>query len=156
MNIVTHALLPVIVADLVWKVRRGDGGMGLLWIGLAGALPDLLNPHLTLEARMQSWSHGLPFWGAFSACVMIGSMLSRGRFPTRLGVLVCAAYLLHLACDAVSGGVNLLYPYADFVWGRYWVHPVYWVPSDVACLLVCYTMFRLIPLWRKRASIRSV
>ena len=150
MNTVTHALLPVILTDVVYGGRKRFGGRALVMIGLAGALPDLLNPHLSLEARMQSWSHGLPFWLAFSSCVLLASFLSKGRFRPGVALLACAAYFLHLACDAVSGGINWLYPVSDWVWGGYWVHPVTWVPLDVICVLTCYVLFRLIPLWGRR------
>ena len=156
MNTVTHALLPVILADVALHGKKRYGGRGLVLIGVAGALPDLLDPHLSLAARMQSWSHGLPFWAVFSVCVLLATFLSKGRFSSGFGLLVSAAYLLHLVCDGISGGINWLYPVSDMVWGRYWVHPLYWVPLDIVCLLVCYTLFRFLPLWEKRRRGRDV
>jgi membrane-bound metal-dependent hydrolase YbcI (DUF457 family) len=150
MDTVTHALLPVILAEVALKGQKRFGGRGLVLIGVAGALPDLLNPHVSLEARLQSWSHGLPFWAAFSICVMLAVFVSKQRLSPGLGFLICAAYLLHLICDAISGGINWLYPVSDFVWGKFWVHPVYWIPLDIFCLLTCYALFRMRTLWERR------
>ena len=156
MNTVTHALLPVIVTRLVAKKAAWLGRWGLAFIGVAGALPDLLSPHLSLAARMSSWSHGLPFWSALTAGLILGSLLSRSRFTTRLALACSAAYLLHLFCDAISGGINWAYPVADRIWGAYWVDPLLWVPLDILCLLACYAIFRLIPLWKARRVKKSV
>lgn len=148
MDTVTHALAPVILTRLLagplWPRWRG-----LTAIGLAGALPDLINPHLTLEARMTSWSHGLPFWLLFSVSLLIASFLSKKRLSLALAATCSAAYLFHLFCDAISGGVNWLYPFGDLVWGDYWVDPVFWVPLDVLCVLTCYFLFRVLPRLRK-------
>ena len=150
MDTLTHALAPVIIARLCLPRTKWTGRTGLITLGLAGALPDLLNPHLTLEARTSSWSHGLPFWLTLSACLLIAALLSRRRFPVAWALALSAAYLLHLVCDAISGGVNWLYPLRDFTLGAYWVDPVLWVPLDILCLLLCYYLFRLRPLWQKR------
>lgn len=150
MNTVTHALLPVIATRLSVGKATWLGRWGLAFIGLAGALPDLLSPHLSLAARMSSWSHGLPFWSALTVGLILGSLFSRGRFTTRLALACSAAYLLHLFCDAISGGINWGYPVADRIWGAYWVDPILWVPLDILCLLVGYAIFRLIPHLKAR------
>ncbi len=153
MDTVTHALLPVIAVGLAAPRARWLGRWGLLAIGVAGALPDLLSPHLSLQARMASWSHGLPCWALFSVLVLLLAVAaSRGRGSIRLAGAMSAAYLLHLVCDGISGGVNFLGPVGDWYWGDYWVAPVWWVPLDVACLLTCYFMFRVIPGWRARQA----
>lgn len=148
MDTITHALLPVIAAHGVfrhasWLKRR----YGLIAIGIAGALPDLLNPHLSLESRMASWSHGLPFWGVLTGLLFLVSFLSRGWLDVRLALLLSGAYILHLFCDAVSGGINWFYPLGQYVWGSYWVPAILWIPLDIVCLLCCYYLFRLKPLW---------
>lgn len=150
MNTVTHALIPVICARLAVKRNVWMGRWTPYQIALAGASPDLLNPHLSLEARMTSWSHGLPAWLAFTAILIISSLVSRGKLPMSLVCWLSGAYLLHIACDAISGGVNLLYPVKTWVIGDYWIDPVWWVPLDVLCLLVVYFLFRVIPtLWSR-------
>lgn len=147
MNVVTHSLLPVIAAATLPGTAR-PGCKGLIAIGIAGAMPDILNPHITLEARMSSWSHGLPFFALFALCVITASGLSQGKIPLRLGLMICAAYLLHLVCDAISGGINWLHPVANLAWGGFWVHPLLWIPLDIICLLTCYVLFRWLPMVR--------
>lgn len=150
MDTITHALVPVITASYC----RGDGKwlrrFGLVGIGVAGALPDLLSPHLTLEARMASWSHGLPFWALFSLVALLVAFISKGRVSWQLSTALSAAYLLHLCCDAISGGINWLYPVRDLVWGRFWVDALWWIPLDVFFVLWAYYLFRLKPLWLRR------
>ena len=151
MDTVTHALLPVILTRAAFGKRATWlGRWGLVAIGIGGALPDLLTPHLSLESRLSSWSHGLPFWLLLTAGVISASLASRGRFDFRLATMVSGAYLLHILCDAVSGGVNFLYPYRDLVWGGYWVDPIYWIPLDILCISICYWLFRIAPALRSR------
>jgi hypothetical protein len=67
MIIGTHACAPALIAlaNDALRLRRGRVRLfakkHLIAIGLAGALPDLLNPHLALSARYSSWSHTLWF-----------------------------------------------------------------------------------------------
>lgn len=150
MNTVTHALAPVILTRVL--LRRGDWKRSRWFLlGLAGALPDIINPHLSLEARMASWSHGLPCWGAFTVIVLGISLWKRRSFPPLLAGLMSFAYLFHLFCDAIAGGINWLSPFGEFIWGNYWVDPFYWVPIDIVLLLILYFLFRL-PVLRKRAG----
>jgi hypothetical protein len=155
MDTVTHALLPVICTGLVAGNAKWLGRWGLVGIGIAGALPDLLTPHLSLEARMTSWSHGIPCWLAFSSVLIICSIFIRRGFSTRLALFQSGAYLLHMACDAISGGVNFLYPFGNWTWGDYWVDPIWWVPLDIICVLTCYVMFRFLPGLNARRAARS-
>jgi membrane-bound metal-dependent hydrolase YbcI (DUF457 family) len=152
MDTITHALAPVLITRLalgkpVWMPRYG-----LVAIGIAGAMPDLINPHLSLAARMTSLSHGLPFWGGLTVVLLVGSLVKRKTLPVRLALLLSAAYLFHMSCDAISGGINWMYPVRSFVWGDYYVDPVWWIPLDVVCVLMAYVMFRLVPL---RAKVRE-
>jgi membrane-bound metal-dependent hydrolase YbcI (DUF457 family) len=142
MNTVSHALAPVILTRLILGSSACRRRRHWLLIGLGGALPDLLNPHLSLEARMTSWSHGLPFWMAFSLTLIALAFSNRQRVPLKLAVLLSLGYFLHLICDAISGGINWLYPTGDWAWGAYWINPVYWVPLDIFLLLVLYALFR--------------
>lgn len=145
MNTVTHALIPVICVRLITSRPKWLGRWGLIQVGLAGALPDLLNPHFSLEARMTSWSHGLPFCLAISTILVLGSLISRGKLSPQVAMCMSAAYLLHIACDAISGGVDLFYPLGSRIWGDYWVDPLWWIPIDTILILAAYTMFRILP-----------
>ena len=149
MDAVTHALAPVIIARLGFRRSLPVGRFGYPAIGLAGALPDLLAPHLTLEERMESWSHGLPFWLLFTLLAISVPLLFK-KSPLRLSCALSSAYLLHLVCDAVSGGVNWLFPVRDFVWGQYWVSPLLWPLLDILLILQCYLLFRYLPLRARR------
>jgi hypothetical protein len=122
---------------------------------MAGALPDLLTPHMTLESRMISWSHGVPFWAAFTTTLFLISLLSKQRVSNRLAGIMSLSYLLHLVCDAVSGGINVLYPVKNLVWGAYWVSPMLWIPLDILCLLTCYYLFRFRPLLARRRAAKN-
>ncbi|MBK1814287.1 hypothetical protein JIN84_01520 [Luteolibacter yonseiensis] len=59
------------------------------------------------------------------------------------------AYLLHMICDAISGSINWLHPSGNFIWGDYYVDPIYWIPLDVVCFLTTYYLFRIAPLRKK-------
>jgi putative exporter of polyketide antibiotics len=145
MNTVTHALAPVILVKVLGGRFLKSGWRSFLAIGIAGALPDILNPHISLESRMTSWSHGLPCWIAFTLVVLTVATLSRKRIPYSLALLIAASYLLHLFCDAISGGINWMYPISSLVWGRYWVSPLLWIPLDVFFVISCYVVFRAFP-----------
>ena len=155
MNIFTHALAPVIATRLLFPKSRWAGRAGLVAIGLAGALPDILSPHITLEQRMSSWSHGLPAWAGVSIVFASASLLSKRRIAPALAAAMSVAYLLHMFCDAISGGINWLAPFGTLSWGRYWFDPIWWVPLDVVCVLTCYYLFRLQPMWARLRGKRA-
>lgn len=150
MDIITHALIPVICIRLATARPNWLGRWGLILVGIAGALPDLLNPHLSLESRMISWSHGLPFWLAFSMIILIGSFMIRSRLSPQIVACMSTAYLLHIGCDAISGGVDLLYPFGSWILGYYWVDPLWWIPIDIVLSLCAYMMFRILPSLKNR------
>ena len=64
MNTITHSLLPVIGTGIDKKRHRKIAEYWnlprVLAVAAFGAMPDLLNPHISLESRYSSWSHGLP------------------------------------------------------------------------------------------------
>lgn len=156
MNIFTHALAPVIVARLLAPKKDWAGRAGLVAIAFAGALPDLLSPHITLEQRMTSWSHGLPAWLGFSALLAAVVFFSGKRVSPPLATAMSGAYLLHMFCDAIAGGIDWLHPFGTLTWGEYWIGPLWWIPLDATCVLTCYYLFRLKPLWahrRKRSEV---
>ena len=83
MDTVTHALLPVIVTAVVLRDKKPDwllGRSGFVIIGIAGALPDLLSPHLSIDSRLNSWSHGLPFWFLLSTVLLLLCAVVRQRW----------------------------------------------------------------------------
>jgi len=83
MNVLTHALLPAVLAAplLPQTSRRAfylSGGI----VAIAGALPDLLTPHLSLAARYASYSHTVFAWAGFNVfLVVLGLTVHRHRLP---------------------------------------------------------------------------
>ena len=148
MNTLTHALLPVIFTGLFSRKTAAPSRRDLILTALAGALPDLLNPHFTLAARLASWSHGLPFWLCFTGALLLTAKFQPRWMSLRMAWMMAAAYLFHLWCDAISGGDNFGYPLRDFTWGDYWVDPTWWIPLDIGCVLACYLIFRAWPALR--------
>lgn len=144
MNTITHALLPVLGIHLYRKLKYKEA-LSLryyLLIALAGAAPDILNPHFTLEARLSSWSHSLFGLIIFVVFVLILSQLKSTKLSNRCGGVLIAAYILHLFCDAVAGGIAFLYPLRSAVTGDYYVSALWWIPLDVVCLLTAYFIWR--------------
>jgi membrane-bound metal-dependent hydrolase YbcI (DUF457 family) len=142
MTVVSHFALPVIVAGFInlRAVRRSGqpvfGRLDMALIGLCGILPDLLTPHLSLMARYSSWSHTLWFFAAFLSLALA---LARLLAPRRRMVLrMCVgAVFLHILCDTVSGGVNLV-PGLGRPLGDYYVSPRYWLWLDLVALVAAY------------------
>ena len=145
MTTVTHALAPIILVKLCRHKKDTLSKFDYLWIAIAGGLADVINPHIYLIDRLTSWSHGLPFWVGFTLLLVIVSLSMRKKFKLQTALLCSLAYLLHLFCDGISGGINLLYPIKDYFWGMTLVSFKYWIPLDIINLMLVYYLFR----WRK-------
>jgi hypothetical protein len=142
MNVLTHALLPAILAAplLPRTPPRADFVLGGI-VALAGALPDVLTPHLSLAARYASWSHTVYAWAGFSVFfVVLGLVLRRRELP-RVLLLASLAYALHLCGDAFSGGIAWLYPFSTEVIGRRLILYRYWLLLDVVLLAAALIVF---------------
>jgi len=153
MHTLTHALLPVVALSVDRKRTNEDGVIywnwrKLLLVAVAGALPDLLNPHLSLQARYSSWSHGLPALCVFSVILLLIWLL-RQRKESLFFIVMAAAYEMHLWCDLISGGIVWQYPLGNDVIGAYYISARWWVPLDIACVLAVYFIYRAIPNFRK-------
>ena len=139
----THACLPVILAGFWdWKRVRQElpprfSKVDLMVIALGGILPDLLNIHLSLEARHSSATHSIWFPLILAPFALI-FFLPRFQksFPTFL--LAWLGVVLHLFCDLISGGIPL-WGSGTLIIGKYYVHPVYWLPLD--CISILFTWF---------------
>jgi len=153
MTPVTHALLPLVLAGK--HLRKNDGmpafrEMGI--VALCGVLPDLLAPHIHLEARYTAYSHTLWAWGVFSACVLIAGRFRKTRLDPRLQFLCIAAYALHLACDFISGGIPLFHPFSRNVQGGHYITYLVWYLSDVSLFLYAWLAWRVLPRSRRRSN----
>jgi len=123
MTPVTHALLPLLLGPR-FLPRRADGAPS--WaasgaVAFAGVLPDLLSPHLGLEARHAAFSHSLVAWALFVLLLAAVSLHPRLRAHRVLLAICAGAYLAHLLCDLVTGGVPLLAPFEPAIWGEAWL-----------------------------------
>jgi len=153
MNTLTHALLPVIATSIgdrkpYWHRNK------LMLLALFGALPDIINPHIMLAARLTSWSHGLPAFLTISFMLWILTFIKQVPLDRKLAIYLAAAYLFHLFCDMISGGISWLYPIKGGVIGGYFVPPAFWIPLDLLCGIAVYLIQYAIPKYiRARQSI---
>lgn len=152
MNTVTHALLPVISAvscegvSRVFTRRKSSlSSKQLLVIGVFGAAPDLLNPHLSLEARYSSWSHTIWFWLLLTAVIFAVYFLKRNVASVYLTAWLSFSYVLHLVLDALSGGIAWNYPLCQDTIGHYYINPIWWIPVDIILFIIVYFLFRARP-----------
>lgn len=144
----THALLPVAGCLMVDQLRMRIGSerlfqtKELLVIGAFGVLPDLCSPHLSLADRYASWSHNLAFAvGVLLAAAAAGSFFETGR--RGMVTLACwGAAVLHLATDAVSGGIVWLSPWSDEVLGGRYIPYRYWWWSDLGFVVLVLMLAR--------------
>ena len=153
MDTPTHALIPVIAYGLM---RRGVLASGTrqekfvvartaVIVGLVGALPDMVDPHVTLDERLRSWSHCLTAWVGFGALLGIISQVAGRWLSPMFAIGLSATYLSHIIGDAIAGGVGWSYPFSDAVVGDYYVRPEWWIPLNFVCALLAYIVYRLVP-----------
>ena len=159
MNIATHACAPVAAALAIDAVRLHSGrdrlfSRGrLIAIGCAGALPDLLNPHLALSARYSSWTHTLWF---VLAAYPVYAIICRTWFRQRWILLTNCLWLAtvaHLATDTVSNGTRPLYPWGPVIaWRLVRGGFIHWLRFDLAFILATVVL----ALWTRRLERRQV
>jgi len=78
----------------------------------------------------------------FTIFVLILSRFKFSKVSNRCSTVLIGAYILHLFCDAVAGGVAFLYPVKPVVTGDYYVSALWWIPLDVVCSLTAYFIWR--------------
>jgi len=157
MTPVTHALLPLVLAGK--HLRKDDGTPAFREMGIVafcGVLPDLLAPHIHLEARYTAYSHTLLAWVVFSISVAIAGRFWKSWLHARLQILCIFAYALHLVCDFISGGIPLFHPFSKTVHGGHWISYLVWYLSDVALFLYAWLTWRVLPRMRQRKSLLEV
>ncbi len=152
----THALLPVcgcLAIDHAAMLAGRDRvfpASSLWWVAGFGLLPDLCSPHLSLEARYASFSHTVWFLiGALPLAGIVASFMERG-VRVRVATACWLAVVLHLAADAVSGGIAWLHPWRGDVIGAYHIHPDLWIGSDAGFVFITWMLCRLIPYQEAR------
>ena len=157
----THALLPVcgcLVADQIAMAAGRDrsfSGKSLCMVAFFGILPDVCSPHIMLEDRHVSLAHSVWFMGVAIPLVAMASCFFERGSRFRIAVACWIALGLHLAADAVSGGIPWLYPKSDEVIGRYWIDLDYWMVSDAVFVLLTWWLIRRLPHLEARNIRRS-
>lgn len=156
MSPITHAILPLLIARSRIS-KRPDGAPS--WrvsalVALSGVLPDLLSPHLGLEERHAAFSHSLPAWSLFSFALVAAGLHPALRRHRGVAAICAGAYLLHLGCDFITGGVPLFSPFIPGAQGDAWLPFWSWFVLDGLMLAYAYGIYRWLPLRRKiiRAS----
>ena len=147
MSPITHALLPAVLASpFLARGRARDYYGSAAAVALAGLLPDLVNPHISLAARFASWSHTLFAFAGFLAVLLVMLFLrSPKALSIRLLLLMSLAYASHLLLDGISGGVACLYPASRQVYGVRLIRWENWLLVDAAVVLLCCVAFWWIP-----------
>ena len=137
----THALSPVVAIGVYQLIvhKRLDWKF-LAWVAVAGAAPDCLDPHITLEARQTSWSHSLV---GFGIVTFFPTMLClfRCKLSYLLLLAMCSAYLWHLFCDGIAGGVPYLYPIQTTIAGATYIHFSTWLYYDAFFVIATYVLW---------------
>jgi membrane-bound metal-dependent hydrolase YbcI (DUF457 family) len=150
MTPVSHALLPVFFGQR-WIPKNGKipSVRFVSLVALCGALPDILSPHLSLDARYTALSHTV--WALCLFAILIGVMawFLPKTFSGPIALLCIIAYGGHLACDAITGGISALYPFSNDVQGRNYLPYWLWITSDGLLILYFYLVYRWLPLRRK-------
>ena len=151
MLIGTHTLLPVCLGLAIENasLAKGKGHVFPEWtlpvVGLFGALPDLCTPHISLEARYSSWSHTVWFLAALlPVCAIVASFFPTGTW-WRVACACWLASVLHVAADAVAGGIAWLHPWRPDVVGGYYIPPSQWLWWDAGFLFLTWFLVRLRP-----------
>lgn len=151
MMIGTHSLLPVCGCLLADKFSMANGrprmfsGRNLCVVGLFGFLPDILSPHLSLESRQVSLSHTVWFLAGLVLLLPLTRFIAERRSRLPMALACWLAYALHLAADAISGGIAWLYPWRDDAIGRYWIEPQYWIWYDAGFIVLVWFIYRVMP-----------
>ncbi len=154
MNVISHIVYPVVFAQSanVYRIYKTKSSIfhwkHLLLIGLCGGLPDILNPHLALDARYNSYTHSV--W--FLLAALVATFFLARKFQKYKKLIYCCwiAVLFHLICDMIAGGINLLAPFGEMVVGRHYIHFNLWVPLDIVGVLILF-----IPPLYNRAPVRA-
>ncbi len=143
MNVITHALLPVAAKQFV-ELREPGGNtyrrQVKAWVvlGAFGALPDCLDPHISIGARYNSYSHSWWFTLCVIAACAVFALVRRKRPEAMLAVWCSGAYVLHVVGDIVSGGLDFLG--TGEVMGGWWIPPELWPVFDLG-FVIAFALF---------------
>lgn len=147
MSPITHALLPAVLASPFFARNRAREYYGsAAVVALAGVLPDVVNPHISLAARFGSWSHNVFAFAGFVTILLALLLLKLPKaISPRLFLLMSLAYATHLILDGISGGVACLYPASRLVYGIRLIRWESWLLVDAFVVFLCCIAFWWIP-----------
>ena len=151
MTLVTDALLPLALGRR-W-LRGADGTLrkrDMAIVAFAGILPDVLAPHIHLEGRYQAFSHTVWACAIFAGLLLAANLARPKQLPRPLAALCLGAYLLHLLCDMISGGIAPFHPFSATRHGGHVVNYLVWYLCDVLLFLHAWLTWRILPGLRKR------
>ena len=150
----THFAIPIVVAGSfnLFSISKTHQALLSRWhillIGISGLLPDILTPHIRLQARYDSWSHTAWFLFSFFLLCIILAMCLPARHKAAAHFCWLAA-LLHILSDMVSGGINFIPPFGRPI-GDYYLPFPYWLHLDGITILAAYIM-----CWYARHRLRQ-
>lgn len=154
MTIIAHALAPVLAVTVVDAIRVQTGKRKyfslrqLIAIGIAGALPDILGMHFSLQGRYSSWTHNIWFLiGIYPVYLLIAKRFFKDKWLL-LTNLLWAATAFHLYIDIRSGGIKLFNPFGSVV-GDYLIPWPYWVMADLV-IIVLTIILSLVVFFKER------
>ena len=137
--------IPIIGANLCNFIGKRIGnntifnGKSLLIIGSFGILPDLVNPHIYLEDRLNSWSHTV--WFILGLSLLLLTLKRLGLIWGYALIIGCVlASAMHIICDGITGGVKPFYPF-DIVVGKYFIGSNHWIELDVIFLILAIASY---------------
>ena len=151
MYLPSHFFIPIIATHIGNAISLSARqkplvvGRPIFLIGFAGLLPDLLNPHLLLVDRFESWTHTVWF---LAGCGILGFSLKRFCNPWLIAFMLLAIFL-HIACDAITGGVKLFWPY-DFTVGKYLIGSNHWLQLDA--ITTVGALISYLVVWKMRKA----
>ena len=154
MNVLAHALLPMLLAaPLLPGANLREYRLSAGVVAVCGALPDLLQPHLSLAARYSSWSHTVFAFAGFTGVALVLAWWPGLRAWRVLLGLAPLAYALHLASDGISGGIVWLYPVSGEVIGGRFVRYHWWWTIDAVLAVAALGVFWWWPAYRRNRAV---
>ncbi len=156
-----HALLPASGCLIADNLSLASGREHVFprhtaWlVAVFGVLPDVCCPHISLEARCASWSHTVWFMAGLVGIVAMVSMYFEKGYRLRVALVCWVASALHLAADAISGGIAWLYPWRNDVIGSSYIPPDDWMWYDAGFILFTWFLVRVLPHLEARCIRRA-
>jgi hypothetical protein len=158
MTVVTHALAPVLAVKMVDAFRLLKGKTKffslryVLILAFAGALPDILGMHFSLQGRYTSWTHNIWFLAGIYPLYLLVCLKYFRKNWLLLTNLSWLATAFHLYLDARSGGIALFNPYTMKIIGDRLIPWRYWGIADLVLISLTILFSTIIFLKEKKIT----